>query len=248
MRQLFLYGNVADNFQAVSAPFVAAAGGPQARIALLFPGVGDPNRFLPMYRDPWIALGASEVLLVVPTDGQLGPEALSALRTCTGIFMCGGPTPIYRQVYATGEAREIIRERHQAGVPYGGVSAGALLAAERCPVWGDRLTTASGNVITLRGAEDGCSTELLVDSGLGLVSDFYTEPHFAELGGFPRAVAALAQMGISRAAGIDNPICLEIRDEREALVHGRGRCYMLRRTDGARLTVDVHEPGTRFTL
>lgn len=44
MERIFLYGDIADNFEAVSVPFVEAAGGPKARIALLLmggPGLGE---------------------------------------------------------------------------------------------------------------------------------------------------------------------------------------------------------------
>lgn len=245
MRRMFLYGGFADNFEAIHAPFVAAAGGAHARIALLFPP--DSERFLDRYCEPWRRLGAGEIVPILPTRDQLEPEALAAIERCNAIYMGGGDTRVYHKLYATGQARELIRHMYAAGVPYGGVSAGALVTPAVCSIWGDRLTT-EANRLTLRGSEDGCDAELQLGEGLGLLSGCLTEAHFAELGSFPRLVAAMEQSGVALGLGFDDPICLEIRDEREGLVHGQGRAYILRQQGARRLAVEVLEPGDGFSL
>lgn len=247
MRRLFLHGGTFDNFAATSAPFVEAAGGRSARIGLLFTYGWEP--FLDHYRQPFLALGAAEVEVICPpADGAaLDAEALARLRRCTGLYMGGGDTRQYHAIYAQGEARAAIREAYWRGVPYGGFSAGALIVPATCTIWGDRLTT-STNRLCLRGSEDGCDEELLLGEGLGLLRDCLVEAHFSELGGFPRLVAAMERRPVRYGLGIDNPICMEIRDEQEIRIHGQGRAYILERREGGGLCAHVLEPGQRYTL
>lgn len=79
-------------------------------------------------------------------DGNLSPTELEKLRECTGVFMCGGDTRRYHEVYVKSEARGIIADLYQSGRPYGGLSAGALVVPRTCLVWGDRVRTSSGMI------------------------------------------------------------------------------------------------------
>lgn len=247
MRRLFLHGGTFDNFETTSAPFIEAAGGRSARIGLLF--TYGWEEFLDRYRLPFLALGAAEVEVICPPPGAdaLEPAALERIRRCTGLYMGGGDTRQYHAIYTRSDTRAAIRQAYWQGVPYGGFSAGALIAPAECTIWGDRLTTPT-NRICLRGSEDGCDDELLLGDGLGLIQDCLVEAHFSELGGFPRLAAALERRPIRYGLGIDNPICLEIRDEQEIRVHGQGRAYVLERREGGGLGVKMLNPGQRYTL
>ena len=254
MRRIFLYGDIADNFEAVSAPFVQAAGGHSARIALLLAGGPDWEDYVPRYRDPWMRLGAAEVVPIVPVGdpAELSAEALSRLRRCSGIFIGGGDTRRYHEIYTRTGVREVIQELYQAGIPYGGVSAGALIVGERCTIWGSKVTTRA-NEFSVRAkayhdpAGDG-EAGLRVGQGLGLLQDCIIEVHFSELGGFPRLVQAMELTGSTWGLGIDEPICLEIRDGTYGKVHGKGRAYLLRRLGPLRFEVQVLEPGEEFEI
>lgn len=249
MRRLFLYGGVTKTFEQLSRPFVSAAGGANARIALLCPS-GDPgwDRYLPYYLEPWHRMGA-EVLPVHPVAGttELDAEALSMLRTCSAVFMCGGDTRRYHSIYVQGPAGDILRDRYRAGMPYAGMSAGALVTPDTASIWGDRLTTPT-NRLALRGSEDGCDEELQMAPGLGYLSGTVVEAHFSEQGGFPRLVAAMDQSRAPRGLGLDDSICVEIADETTARVHGQGRAYRFKRLATGRLEVAVFDPGQEFRL
>lgn len=52
MKRVFLYGDVKDNFESVSIPFVQASGGRSAEIALLLIGGPQWEKYVPRYRDP----------------------------------------------------------------------------------------------------------------------------------------------------------------------------------------------------
>ena len=250
MRRLFLYGGVTKIFEQLSRPFVDAAGGANARIALLCPS-GDPgwDRYLPYYLEPWHRLGAAQVLPVCPVAGttELDDDALHTLRTCTAVFMCGGDTRRYHAVYVQGPAGAILRDRYRDGMPYAGMSAGALVTPDTASIWGDRLTTPT-NRLALRGSEDGCDAELQMAPGLGYLPGTVIEAHFSEQGGFPRLVAAMEQAGAPRGLGLDDSICVEIADETLARVHGQGRTYRLTRVGSGWLKVAMFDPGQEFTL
>ena len=247
MRQVFLYSDLTDTFEENSRPFVVAAGGGSARIAFGMSGAPGWERHLPRYRDPWLHLGAAEVVPLVPVGGVLPAEALAELARCTGVFIGGGDTRVYRALYAQGEAAAIIRRRHAEGIPYAGLSAGALIAPEVATVWGDQFTTRT-NTVQLRGADDGCGAELETGSGLGLIGGLLVEPHFSERGGFPRLVAAMERTKVRVGVGLDDSICVEVRDGRLLHVCGRGRAYLLVQRRSAGFSLRVLEPGSEVTV
>lgn len=236
-------------FGPTSRPFLAAAGGKASRIALLFmSGAPGWERFLPLYRDPWVIEGVGEVVPILPEpDGSLSTAALAELKRATGIFMCGGDTRVYHRVYAQGEVGDAIRAAYVAGIPYAGLSAGAQVAPVAAAVWGDRLTTPT-NQIVFGGAEGHCEAELQLEEGLGLISDLCVESHFSEEGGYTRLLAAMEVSGAPLGLGIDEQICVTIEDESQLRVAGRGRAYLVSRLDQRSYETLVLEPGEETTL
>lgn len=252
MRRVFLYSNVADNFESISAPFVQAAGGRSAKIALLLLGGPDWEQYVARYSDPWMRLGAAEVVPIAPLGDttQLGAKAMARLRDCSGIFMGGGDTRRYREIYVLSEAGAIIRERYRSGIPYGGLSAGALVTPEVGIVWGSKVTAPTNEYLVrtefyLDPYEDG-DVELRVGEGLGLLRDCIIEVHFSGLGGFPRMVQAMELANARYGLGMDDPICLEVQDESLVKVRGRGRAYATRRLSPLRFEIQILEPGDEF--
>jgi cyanophycinase-like exopeptidase len=173
MKAAFLFGGMTETFEACSAEFVRTAGGRSAVIALLLMGGENWERHVPRYRDPWRRLGAADVVPIVPAAGAtaLSTDAIASLRRCTGIFIGGGDTRVYHRLFTASEVRGAIRHMYAAGIPFGGVSAGALIATESCVVWGSRAATAT-NEWLLRAkshadpAGDG-DVQLALGTGLG---------------------------------------------------------------------------------
>ena len=133
---LYLLGGSAA-YASVVEQFVIAAGETDARIAVLLLG-GSPKsvQYLAGYRDPLLECGASLVLPVMRgEDGTLDPdEALRRLGEATGIFIGGGHTPTYLELYGSGVIRDAIQDRSDSGIPIGGVSAGALMLPQVCAI------------------------------------------------------------------------------------------------------------------
>lgn len=249
---IFLYGNVSNNFRRLSAPFVRACGGRSAKIALLM--LPHSEEYVPRYRQTWLRAGAGEVTPIFPPASLVvQEEQLRTLRRSTGVFMSGGPTELYQRSYGTRAVARTIRGLHDSGVPYGGVSAGAMMACEDCVV---EDSTGPTRAIDLRRGVDRSRSRgeakrpgLVVKRGLGLVARCVLEPHFTESGRLPRLVEAMTLAGSRFGIGIDEPTCLELRGAK-ATVRGRGRLYLFRRDSrgrrGAGFRFRSYEPGSRF--
>lgn len=250
IRQLFLFGGRAANFEVTSKAFIDAAGGAQARIALLFPS-GDAgwDRNLHWYCDPWLGMGVDEVTPIYPIKDKsfISTSACEDLKRSTGIFMCGGDTRKFHRVYMKGLAKQIIKQAYKSGVPYGGLSAGALLVPHRCLIWGDRMSSET-NELRLRGSEDGCCEELLLGQGFGFLKGLIIETHFSERGGFSRLLAAMEKAGTPLGIGLDDRILLHLTDETAIRVEGIGRAYLFRQVEERHFETIILEPGQELSL
>ncbi|HYP39621.1 MAG TPA: Type 1 glutamine amidotransferase-like domain-containing protein [Chloroflexia bacterium] len=244
---IFLFGDQHYNFAETSRPFIEAAGGASAKIAMLTEGGERASPYVARITAPWKDIGV-EVVILGPVQYAGEPDEAMAqkLRECSGIFMCGGETRNYQRIYVESLLGDIIRERYWEGVPYAGVSAGALLAAGDCALWGGVVTTATNEYYArYRGCYDPAegSIELQIGKGLGLLHGCVFEPHFAEVGGFPRLVTVMERTGVTDGYGLDEPICLVFEGGKPAQVLGRGRLYHLRRQGERKFELEVHEPG-----
>jgi cyanophycinase len=204
--KLFLLGGdgVLD---AVAEEFVPAAGGREAVIALLMQGGSDWERYVPRYAEPWAWRGATCYYPIAPDEsGKLDLDDVSAkLREATGICIGGGHTPTYHRLYATGPIRGLIRERHQAGVPVVGLSAGALIALDVCVLDSDETEWDSPRVVP----------------GLGLAHDLLVEVHFTERNRLPDLLEAMVQAKMSVGWGIDEAACMVVEEGRFQRILGR---------------------------
>ena len=196
-RLLFLLGGSAA-FDVVAEEFVPAAGGRDATIALLMQGGHGWEKYVPDYAQPWIRQGVSRYYPIAPDEnGTLDLDAVSAkIREATGIFIGGGHTPTYHQLYATEPIRSLLRESYHKGAPIAGVSAGALIAPELC-------------VLSPDETDDG---SLQIVAGLGLVSDLIVGVHFTELNALPSVLEAMARTQTRAGWGIDEPACAVFED------------------------------------
>jgi cyanophycinase len=217
-RLLFLVGGTDDGIlDLVAAEFVPAAGGTKARIALLLIGGEGWEAYVARYVAPWEGRGVRRVEVIVPReDGRLDlPAAEAQLREATGIFIGGGRTATYHELYASEPIRSLIRERYCEGVPVAGLSAGALIAPEAC---------------LLRPSPKNPDQPFRIVEGLELVRDLIVEVHFAEhvAPGSPTyttlasLLEGMAQTRTARGLGIGPAACAVLRDGRLAKVVGRG--------------------------
>ena len=205
-RLLFLLGGSAA-FDVAAEEFIPAAGGCEAKIALLMQSGEGWEKHVREYTEPWVRRGVSEWYPVVPdANGVLDFDTVSAaLRKATAIFIGGGHTPTYHRLYAAEPVRSAIRERYQEGVPVAGVSAGALIAPEVCAL---SPRTTGGD-------------SLQIVTGLGLVRDLVVGVHFTERDALPSLLEAMAKTRTKTGWGIDGSACAVFGDEEFKGILGR---------------------------
>jgi len=211
------------------APFVAeaalrarAAGRERPRIAVisLHPEAEEKAQAL---ADLLAAAGRDgiEAHLTAGRPGE--PIGLTAIADVDGIAVGGG---IVEEVRAglepvSGELRRLVA----GGVPYLGVSAGAMIAAEGSFGGGSRI----GGVRVSPEDPDEPGMELEIEAGLGLV-DVAIEVHVAERGMLSRLVAAVESGLVAGGLGIDERTALIVGDG-GLRVEGAGSVWRVLPTD-----------------
>jgi cyanophycinase-like exopeptidase len=141
------------------------------------------------------------------TAGKAGePIGLDAIADVDGIAVGGGNVETVRAGLEPvfDEVRRMVGD----GVPYLGVSAGAMIAAEGSFGSGSRI----GGVVVSPEDPDEPGEELAIEAGIGLV-DVTIEVHVAQRGMLSRLVAAVESGLVAGGLGID---------ERTALIVGDG--------------------------
>jgi cyanophycinase len=154
----------------------------------------------------------------------------------TGLFVCGGTTPLYQQALCNDLSwLDYLQTRH---IPYGGVSAGAAVAADTAIVGGWRAQRGDTvRPILFQGASEG--RDLLdVRPGLGLVP-FTVEVHASQWGTLTRLVHTLDLELVTEGWAIDEATLLQA-DEAGLQVHGLGQAYHLRRGEQGSIRLTVH--------
>ncbi len=197
------------------APFVAeasargrAAGRERPRVAVISIHPDGPARAEQLV-GAIAAAGGFDAVVTTSRGGQ--PIAQSSIADVDGLVVGGG---IVEQVRAGlepifGE----LRRQVAGGVPYLGVSAGAMVAAEGSLGGGSRI---DGVLVSPEDpGEPGVEFE--VEAGIGLV-DVAIDAHVAQRGTLSRLVAAVESGLVGGALGID---------ERTALVVGEGGLRVL---------------------
>jgi len=199
-RKLFLLGDTRA-LEAVAADFLSSAGEPSAKIALLSFG-GRWREYLPTYQD---ILGV-EVKVVVPDEhGVLDlPRAVDILEQSTGIIIGGGPVRAYQRLFVQSPLGQVLRDTYARGIPFMGISAGAMLMPGKIAVYGDELELDVPNTL----------------EGLGLLEGWLVMPHFTEDALEGRLVDALCELRLSTGWGLDETAAVLLKNGVLAKAYG----------------------------
>jgi cyanophycinase len=193
---LFLLGS-GKAFEITAEEFVPAAGGSKASIVLLLYSNNDKTpKYVAEYAAPWLKRGVVRYDVVMPdVSGVLDIEAARRkISSATGIFIGGGTTERYRELFATAPLAQLIRDRYELGVPVAGCSAGAMITTDHCPHYNDAEEL------------DGFRP------GLGLLRDIMIGVHFSERGVRRFLLAEMKLAGVRQGLGIDEPACAVLVD------------------------------------
>lgn len=146
------------------------------------------------YERDLMSSGAGTVSIVqLTSERQLEPTDLG---NADGIFVGGGLTPGYHR--AMMPAADTVRGLVASGVPYAGVSAGAMIAGDQALVGGYRI----GGVEVSREAFSEGLEDVTLDAGLGLV-DLVVDVHAAQEGTVSRAIALVDAGLAERVVAVD---------------------------------------------
>jgi cyanophycinase len=154
----------------------------------------------------------------------------------SGVFVCGGSTPLYQQALCRDTAW--LDYLYAAKIPYGGTSAGAAIAAHTAIVGGWQATrSGETRAILFQDASEGLDP-LTVRGGLGLVP-FAVEVHASQMGTLTRLLHAVELGFVSEGWAIDENTLLQI-DANTINVYGQGHAYRVWRDDDQSVRVTIH--------
>ena len=144
--------------ETVRKHFVELAGGKQARIAVLPQASSRPNRGEASV-EVYSKLGAGEVYSVSLDDPK---KARTLISRATAIWFPGGSQAQLYQELNKANLVDFIRDRHRAGIPCAGTSAGAAIMSEvMIPNAPKKPGLTKGNTPTTRGL--GLAPQLIID-------------------------------------------------------------------------------------
>jgi len=130
LRKLYLFGDFTENFKKTCKNFITSSGGNSSEIALLMQGENGWQKFYDQYYRCFKKWGVEKVFPIFPERERLSlsKSHKDEIKRATGIFICGGYTYRYIKIYTQPETAELIRLKYLQGIPYAGLSAGAILS------------------------------------------------------------------------------------------------------------------------
>ncbi|MDQ7880181.1 Type 1 glutamine amidotransferase-like domain-containing protein [Microbacterium sp. QXD-8] len=176
--------------------------------------------------------GTGPAIEVHLTAGRRGePIGLDAIADVDGIAVGGGVVEDVRAGLEPvfGELRRLVA----GGVPYLGVSAGAMIAAEGSLGGGSRI----GGVVVSPEDPGEAGDELEIEAGIGLV-DVAIEVHVAERGMLSRLVAAVESGLVAGGLGVDERTALIVGDG-GLRVEGKGSVWRVLPAEGGVLVSTI---------
>ena len=191
--------------------FVTAAGGSDARIAIVSSASSLGVQVVEVYKGVFTSLGAGEVISLRPesrTQAQ-DPDLVEPLGKVSAIFLTGG-NQLKLSSFITGTPfGEAIQEAYQRGTLVGGTSAGASILAEHMIAFG-----AGGSTPKQRMSQ--------LSAGLGLLRGVVIDQHFEQRNRYGRLLSLVAQSPSLLGLGVDEDTAAVIHDGSRLTVVGRG--------------------------
>lgn len=188
------------------------------------------------YVDLFKRLGDCTVDIVqLAADRALEP---SDIALADGLVVGGGPTPGYHRAIVPLAAE--INRLIVTGVPYCGISAGAMIAGIRSLVGGWLV---DGIAVSPEETAEGIE-ELSIRPGLGIV-DEPIDTHVAQYGHLGRLVSMVESGRVTRAIGIDEDTALIVESPQMTAV-GHGRVWIVEQGESpGSVRVQLLEPNKR---
>jgi cyanophycinase len=191
--------------------FVAAAGGSEARIAVVSSASSLGMEVVEVYRGVFTSLGARQVISLRPESRAQAhdPDLVEPLHTVSAIFLTGG-NQLKLSSFITGTPfGDTIKEANERGTVVAGTSAGASILAEHMIAFGAGGATPKQRMSQL-------------SAGLGLLGGVVIDQHFEQRNRYGRLLSLVAQSPSLLGLGVDEDTAAVIDDRRRLEVIGRG--------------------------
>jgi cyanophycinase len=196
--------------------FVAAAGGSDARIAVVSSASSLGVQVIEVYTNVFTSLGAREVISLRPESRTQAhdPDLVEPLGKVSAIFLTGG-NQLKLSSFITGTPfGDEIQEGYQRGTVVGGTSAGASILAEHMIAFG-----AGGSTPKQRMSQ--------LSAGLGLLRGVVIDQHFEQRNRYGRLLSLVAQSPSLLGVGVDEDTAAVVHDGSRLTVLGRGAVTVL---------------------
>lgn len=206
--------------------FLAAAGGTDARIAVVPSASSLGAEVVEVYQAVFASLGAASVVAVRPqsrADAQ-APEPAAQLADVTGIFMTGGNQLKLSSFILGTPFAEAIHAAYRRGAAVGGTSAGASIVAEHMIAFGSGGSTPKQRMSQL-------------SVGLGLLPGAVIDQHFEQRNRYGRLLSLVAQSPSLLGIGVDEDTAAVISGGNRLEVVGRGAVTIV---DGTHLISNAY--------
>jgi cyanophycinase len=216
--------------RAVLSEFVALAGGPAARIAVIPTASSLGPEIVEVYEALFRKLGAADVFGLRPETREQAedPALVERLEGATGIFMTGG-NQLKLSAIVNGTAfGDAIVAAHERGVVVGGTSAGASIQSSHMVAFGTGGSTPKQRMTQLA-------------AGLGLIRDVVIDQHFGQRNRYGRLLMLVAQSPGLLGIGVDEDtgaLITEVAGHEILRVLGRGVVTIF---DGRNIVSNAHE-------
>ena len=212
--------------RSVLRSFVAAAGGSEARIAVVPTASSLGPEVIEVYRAVFTSLGAAEVVPLRPQSRAEAqdPELAAQLETVDAVFMTGG-NQLKLSSFITGTTfGDAIIGAYRRGAVVGGTSAGASILAEHMIAFGVGGSTPRQRMSQL-------------SVGLGLIGGVVIDQHFEQRNRYGRLLSLVAQSPSLLGMGVDEDTAAVVREGTQLEVVGRGAVTLV---DGRALISNSH--------
>ncbi len=194
--------------------FVGAAGGSQARIAVIPTASSLGAEVQEVYDAVFTRLGAGTIVPVRPESRAEAhdPALVAALEDATGVFMTGGNQLKLSSIICGTPVGDAIVAAHARGTVVAGTSAGASIQSSHMVAFGGPGTTPKQRMTQ-------------VAAGLGLVGSVVIDQHFDQRNRYGRLLMIVSQSPQLLGIGVDEDtgaIVTEEDGDEVLRVAGRG--------------------------
>jgi cyanophycinase len=219
---VFLIGGGWDEtaFPRTYGGFVAAVGDGSAPIACILLDHDERDAFFARSVAAFAAVGATGLVPIFVSRDR--PLTEADVRGMSGIFVGGGLTPEYHDAIVP-TAGAVIRDLVEAGMPYAGFSAGAMIAPVDGIIGGWKLRQGDDDLTIC--SEDVSEDEAYLDvrQGIGLVP-FAVDVHASQYGTPTRLLHAVRAGTVPDGWAVDEDTMIVVEQGR-VTVSGLGSAY-----------------------